>query len=48
MQKKVSTVYMTDTPTMKVKLNSKEIYETDNPRSINFKENLLKKRCENI
>ncbi|NFC89333.1 ATP-dependent metallopeptidase FtsH/Yme1/Tma family protein [Clostridium botulinum] len=41
--KKISTVYMTDTSTIKVKLNSNEIYETDNPRSINFKENLLKK-----
>lgn len=34
---------MTDTSTIKVKLNSNEIYETDNPRSINFKEDLLKK-----
>ncbi len=41
--KKISTVYMTDTSTIKVKLNSNEIYETDNPRSINFKEDLLKK-----
>lgn len=40
---KISTVYMTDTSTIKVKLNSNEIYETDNPRSINFKEDLLKK-----
>ena len=42
-EKKVSTVYITNTSTIKVKLNSNEIYKTDNPRSNDFKENLLKK-----
>ncbi|WP_125154722.1 ATP-dependent metallopeptidase FtsH/Yme1/Tma family protein [Clostridium rectalis] len=40
--KKVSTVYFTNTPKIKVKLSDGKIYETDNPRIDNFKENLLK------
>ena len=40
--KKVSTVYVTDSPKIKVKLTNGTIYETDNPRTNNFKEILLK------
>ncbi len=40
--KNISTVYMTNSPKIKVKLNSGQIYETDNPRTNNFKEELLK------
>lgn len=40
--KSVSTVYVTNSPIIKVKLNNGQIYETDNPRTDNFKEELLK------
>ncbi|WP_050608119.1 ATP-dependent metallopeptidase FtsH/Yme1/Tma family protein [Clostridium niameyense] len=40
--KKISKVYITDTSKIEVKLKNGEIYQTDNPRSLNFKENLLK------
>ncbi|MCM8711163.1 ATP-dependent metallopeptidase FtsH/Yme1/Tma family protein [Clostridium sp. SYSU_GA19001] len=40
--KSVSTVYITNTPKIKVKMNDGNIYETDNPRTNNFKEELLK------
>lgn len=40
--KEVSTVYVTNSPKIKVKMNNGEIYETDNPRTDNFKEELLK------
>ena len=40
--KRVTTVYYTDTPKIKVKLSDGKIYETDNPRIDNFKETLLK------
>ncbi|MBU5485703.1 ATP-dependent metallopeptidase FtsH/Yme1/Tma family protein [Clostridium sp. MSJ-11] len=40
--KKVSTVYLTNTPTIKIKLTDGKIYETDNPRMDNFKETMLK------
>lgn len=40
--KKVSTVYVTSAPKIKVKLQNGSSYETDNPRTDNFKEDLLK------
>jgi cell division protease FtsH len=40
--KSISTVYVTNSPKIKVKLNDGQIYETDNPRTDNFKEELLK------
>lgn len=39
---KVSTVYYTSSPEIKVKLKDGSIYETDNPRSLTFKETMLK------
>ena len=38
----ISTVYVTTSPKVQVKLKDGTIYETDNPRTDNFKENLLK------
>jgi cell division protease FtsH len=38
----ISTVYVTNAPKIKVKLNNGQLYETDNPRTDNFKEELLK------
>jgi cell division protease FtsH len=49
--KNVSTVYVTNTPKIKVKLNNGQFYQTDNPRTDSFKEELLKqgvKVSENI
>jgi cell division protease FtsH len=40
--KGISTVYVTNSPKVKVKLNDGQIYETDNPRTDSFKEELLK------
>lgn len=40
--KKVSNVYVTNSPKIKVKLQDGSTYETDNPRTNNFKEELLK------
>lgn len=40
--KKVSVVYATNSPKIEVKLKDGKIYETDNPRTNDFKENLLK------
>lgn len=40
---KVDTVYLSDTPDLKVKLKDGTIVYTDNPRDGSFKENLLKK-----
>lgn len=40
--KKVSTVYVTSSPKIIVKLTSGQSYDTDNPRTTNFKEELLK------
>ncbi|MGH4139545.1 ATP-dependent metallopeptidase FtsH/Yme1/Tma family protein [Clostridium sp.] len=40
--KNISTVYVTASPKIQVKLKDGSIYETDNPRTNNFKENLLK------
>lgn len=40
--KKVSTVYLTNTSKIKVKLSDGKIYETDNPRTSDFKEIMLK------
>ncbi|ERI95651.1 ATP-dependent metallopeptidase HflB [Clostridiales bacterium oral taxon 876 str. F0540] len=40
--KNVSTVYVTSSPKIKVKLNDGTTYETDNPRTNSFKEELLK------
>lgn len=40
--KKISEVYITNTPKIKVKLTNGQTYQTDNPRSLNFKEDLLK------
>lgn len=40
-EKKISTVYYTDTPKIKVKLLDGKIYETDNPRIDSFKETML-------
>ena len=45
-KKKVSTVYFTDTPKIKIKLTDGKIYETDNPRIDNFKETLLQQGVE--
>ncbi|MPQ33206.1 ATP-dependent metallopeptidase FtsH/Yme1/Tma family protein [Clostridium estertheticum] len=38
----ISTVYVTTSPKIQVKLKDGTIYETDNPRTNNFKEGLLK------
>lgn len=38
----VSTVYVTTSPKIQVKLKDGTVYETDNPRTDNFKEDLLK------
>ncbi|MGH4123115.1 MAG: ATP-dependent metallopeptidase FtsH/Yme1/Tma family protein [Clostridium sp.] len=38
----ISTVYVTTSPKIQVKLKDGTIYQTDNPRTNNFKENLLK------
>ena len=38
----ISTVYVTTSPKIQVKLKDGTIYQTDNPRTDNFKENLLK------
>lgn len=40
--KKVSTVYLTNTSKIRVKLSDGKIYETDNPRTSDFKEVMLK------
>ena len=40
--KSISTVYVTTSPKIQVKLKDGTIYETDNPRTNNFKEDLLK------
>ncbi|AWI03157.1 ATP-dependent metallopeptidase FtsH/Yme1/Tma family protein [Clostridium drakei] len=40
--KNISTVYMTNSPKISVKLKSGTVYETDNPRTNDFKESLLK------
>ncbi|MFU0823501.1 ATP-dependent metallopeptidase FtsH/Yme1/Tma family protein [Clostridium sp.] len=40
--KKVSIVYYTTSPQIKIKLADGKIYETDNPRSLDFKETMLK------
>jgi len=40
--KSISTVYVTTSPKIQVKLKDGTIYQTDNPRTNNFKENLLK------
>ncbi len=41
-EKIVSTVYMTDSPKIRVKLKNSSVYDTDNPRTPNAKEVLLK------
>lgn len=40
--KNISTVYLASTPKIRVKLNNGSVYETDNPRTNDFKEMLLK------
>lgn len=40
--KKISKVYYTSSPKLKVKLTTGKVYETDNPRSDSFKEDMLK------
>jgi cell division protease FtsH len=40
--KNISTVYITNSSKITVKLNNGKIYESDNPRTDNFKESLLK------
>ncbi|MCY6959338.1 ATP-dependent metallopeptidase FtsH/Yme1/Tma family protein [Clostridium brassicae] len=40
---KISVVYYTDSPKLKVKTKDGKIYETDNPRSDKFKETMLQK-----
>ena len=40
--KNISTVYLTPTPKIRVKLTNNSVYETDNPRTTDFKEMLLK------
>ncbi|WMJ80801.1 AAA family ATPase [Clostridium sp. MB40-C1] len=40
---KISVVYYTDSPKLKVKAKDGKIYETDNPRSDKFKETMLQK-----
>jgi len=40
--KTISTVYVTTSPKIQVKLKDGAIYETDNPRTNNFKEDLLR------
>lgn len=39
---KISSVYFTDSPTISVTLKSGTMYQTDNPRTTDFKEQLLK------
>jgi len=39
--KKISKVYLTNTPKIKVELSDGNIFETDNPRTSDFKESLL-------
>ena len=41
-KKTISTVYVTTSPKIQVKLKDGTIYQTDNPRTDNFKEGLLK------
>ncbi|KEH89464.1 cell division protein FtsH [Clostridium novyi A str. BKT29909] len=41
-EKKVATIYYTDSSKLKVKLFDGKIYETDNPRNNEFKEKMLK------
>ncbi len=38
----ISTVYVTTSPKIQVKLKDGTIYETDNPRTNNFKEEFIK------
>lgn len=40
--KKVESVYLTDTPKIKIKSTDRTLYQIDNPRTDNFKETLLK------
>lgn len=40
--KNISKIYLTNTPKIKVYLKNNSVYETDNPRTDNFKENMLK------
>lgn len=40
--KKVVSVYLTDTPKIKIKLSDGNLYQMDNPRTDNFKETLLR------
>ena len=40
--KSVSTVYVTPSAKVRVKLNNGKMYDTDNPRTTDFKESLLK------
>lgn len=42
-EKKVSTVYVTNSPKIRVKLKDGKSYDTDNPRTDKFKEELLNK-----
>lgn len=42
----VQKIYYTNAPKIKVKLNDGKIYETDNPRSLQFKEDILKRGIE--
>src|SRR3712207_4539262 len=41
-EKKVTTIYYTDSSKLRVKLFDGKIYETDNPRNNEFKETMLK------
>ncbi|WP_368491251.1 ATP-dependent metallopeptidase FtsH/Yme1/Tma family protein [Clostridium sp. BJN0013] len=41
LDKRISTVYITDNPKMRIKLKDGSIYETDNPRTPNTKQMLL-------
>lgn len=43
---KVSSVYLNDSPKIRIKLKDGQVYETDNPRKENFKENLLNKNIK--
>lgn len=41
LDKRISTVYITDNPKIRIKLKDGSIYETDNPRTPNIKQTLL-------
>ena len=43
LDKRISTVYITDNPKIRIKLKDGSVYETDNPRTPDIKQTLLEK-----